>query len=335
MYKLIAQKLGLTEQQVTAVISLLKEGATIPFIARYRKERTGALDEVQLADIQTEWQRIEELKERKQTILKTIDEQGALTPELKQRIEDCWDATTLEDIYLPYKPHRKTRADLAREKGYEPLAKQLMSQPAGFRLPKDEEALQGARDIIAEWVNLSEKARAAVRREFDYTAVITSKVIKTKLAEPDAQTYFDYFDCSERLSRIASHRLLAMRRGENEGFLRVDISPDQDKALDKLYRLFVKDHGAASDQVALAVEDSYKRLLKPAIETEYAAASKQKADTEAIRVFADNARQQQLAGHLINAFYALEDQIRQVAQDIDNLVEESQIVDVIRATRGW
>ena len=298
MNQLIAEKLGLTEQQVTAVITLLKEGATIPFIARYRKERTGALDEVQLADIQTEWQRLEELQERKQTILKTIDEQGALTPELRQRIEETWDATTLEDIYLPYKPHRKTRADVAREKGYEPLAKQLMSQPAGFRLPKDEEALQGARDIIAEWVNLSEKARAAVRREFDYTAVISSKVIKTKLAEPDAQTYFDYFDCKERLSRIASHRLLAMRRGENEGFLRVDISPDQDKALDKLYRLFVKDRGAASDQVALAVEDSYKRLLKPAIETEYAAASKQKADTEAIRVFADNARQLLLAAPL-------------------------------------
>ncbi len=298
MYKLIAQKLGFTEQQISAVISLLKEGATIPFIARYRKERTGALDEVQLADIQAEWQRIEELKERKQTILKTIEEQGALTPELKQRIEDCWDATMLEDIYLPYKPHRKTRADIAREKGYEPLAKQLMSQPVGFRLPKDEEALQGARDIIAEWVNLSEKARAAVRREFDYSAVISSKVVKTKLAEPDAQTYFDYFDCHERLSRIASHRLLAMRRGENEGFLRVDISPDQDKALDKLYRIFVKDNGAASDQVALAVEDSYKRLLKPAIETEYAAASKQKADTEAIHVFADNARQLLLAAPL-------------------------------------
>ena len=298
MYKLIAQKLGFTEQQISAVISLLKEGATIPFIARYRKERTGALDEVQLADIQAEWQRIEELKERKQTILKTIEEQGALTPELKQRIEDCWDATMLEDIYLPYKPHRKTRADIAREKGYEPLAKQLMSQPVGFRLPKDEEALQGARDIIAEWVNLSEKARAAIRREFDYSAVISSKVVKTKLAEPDAQTYFDYFDCHERLSRIASHRLLAMRRGENEGFLRVDISPDQDKALDKLYRIFVKDNGAASDQVALAVEDSYKRLLKPAIETEYAAASKQKADTEAIHVFADNARQLLLAAPL-------------------------------------
>lgn len=298
MYKLIAQKLGFSEQQVAAVISLLKEGATIPFIARYRKERTNALDEVQLADIQTEWQRIEELRERKQTILNTVEEQGALTPELRQRIEDCWDSTTLEDIYLPYKPHRKTRADLAREKGYEPLAKQLMSQPVGFRLPKDDEALQGARDIIAEWVNLSEKARAAIRREFDYSAVISSKVVKTKLSEPDAQTYFDYFDCRERLSRIASHRLLAMRRGENEGFLRVDISPDQDKALDKLYRIFVKDNGAASDQVAMAVEDSYKRLLKPAIETEYAAASKQKADAEAIQVFADNARQLLLAAPL-------------------------------------
>ena len=291
MYQLIAKKYGFSEQQVAAVISLLQEGATIPFIARYRKERTGALDEVQLADIQSEYQRLQELAERKQTILKTIEEQGALTSELKQRIEECWDATMLEDIYLPYKPHRKTRADVAREKGYEPLAKQLMTQPVGFRLPKDEEALQGARDIISEWVNLSEKARAAVRREFDYSAYISSKVITKKLAEPDAQTYFDYFDCRERLNRIASHRLLAMRRGENEGFLRVDISPDQDKALEKLYRIFVKDNGAASEQVALAVEDSYKRLLKPAIETEYAASSKQKADTEAIRVFADNARQ--------------------------------------------
>jgi len=293
--KLIAQKLGFSDKQVEAVVGLLREGATIPFIARYRKERTGALDEVQLTDILTEWQRLEELQERKQTILKTIDEQGALTPELRARIEDCWDATTLEDLYLPYKPHRKTRADIAREKGYEPLAKKLMSQPPGFVLPKDEDALQGARDIIAEWVNLSEKARNAVRREFDYSAYITSKVITKKMAEPDAQTYFDYFDCRERLSRIASHRLLAIRRGENEGFLRVDISPDQEKALDKLYRLFVRGNGPASDQVTMAVEDSYKRLLKPAIETEYAASSKQKADTEAIRVFADNARQLLLA----------------------------------------
>jgi len=293
--QLIANKTGLSRQQVEAVISLLNEGATIPFIARYRKERTGALDEVQIAEIQTEYQRLQELTERKQTILKTIDEQGALTPELKARIEDCWDATTLEDIYLPYKPHRKTRADIAREKGYEPLAKQLMSQPFGFHLPNDEAALQGARDIIAEWVNLSEKARAAIRREFEYSAVISSKVVSSKLGEPDAQTYLDYFDCRERLSRIASHRLLAMRRGENEGFLRVDISPDQTKALEKLYRLFVKDHGVASEQVAIAVEDSYKRLLKPAIETEFAASSKQKADTEAINVFAENARQLLLA----------------------------------------
>ena len=298
MYQLIAKKLGFTEQQVSAVIALLEEGATIPFIARYRKEKTGALDEVQLADIQSEYARLQELQTRKQTILKTIEEQGALSDELRRRIEECWDATTLEDIYLPYKPHRKTRADIAREKGYEPLAKQLMSQPVGFHLPKDEEALQGARDIIAEWVNLSEKARGAVRREFDYTAVISSKAVAKKMAEPDAQTYFDYFDCKERLSRIASHRLLAMRRGENEGYLRVDISPDQDKALEKLYRLFVKGNGAASEQVAMAVEDSYKRLLKPAIETEYAASSKQKADTEAIHVFAENARQLLLAAPL-------------------------------------
>ena len=298
MNKIIAANCGLAEQQVTAVLSLLDEGATIPFIARYRKERTGSLDEVQLAAIETEYTRLCELEDRKQTVLKTIDEQGALTEELRRRIEDCWDSTTLEDIYLPYKPHRKTRADLAREAGYEPLAKQLMSQSPSWRPPKDEAALQGARDIIAEWVNQSEKARGAVRREFDYSAVITSKVVAKKMAEPDAQTYFDYFDCRERLNRIASHRLLAMRRGENEGFLRVDISPDQEKALDKLYRLFVRGNGAASEQVALAVEDSYKRLLKPAIETEYAASSKLKADTEAIQVFADNARQLLLAAPL-------------------------------------
>lgn len=298
MNHIISNTLGIPEQQVSAVVALLQEGATVPFIARYRKEKTGQLDEVKIAAIKSEHERLTELEARKQTILKTIDEQGALTPELQNRIDNCWDATTLEDIYLPYKPHRKTRADIAREKGYEPLAKKIMTQSPTWKRPNNEEALQGARDIIAEWVNMSEKARAAVRREFDYSAVLTSKVVKTKAAEPDAQTYRDYFDCQERLNRIASHRLLAMRRGEKEGFLRIDISPDQDKALEKLSRIFIKGHSPASEEVQTAIEDSYKRLLKPSIETEYATAAKQKADTEAIRIFSDNARQLLLAAPL-------------------------------------
>lgn len=307
---LIAAKTGIAEKQVSAVLSLLAEGATVPFIARYRKERTGSLDEVQITAIMEQQERLNELMARKDTILRTIQEQGKLTDELRQKIQDCWESSALEDIYLPYKPHRKTRADIARERGLEPLAKQLMSQSptldpmqvAGRYLGKEvtspDEALQGARDIIAEWVNESTNARNAIRREFDYSAVITSKAIKTKAADEAAQQYRDYFDAKDRLSRIQSHRLLAMRRGEAEGYLRVDISPDQQKALEKLYRLFVKGNSRSSEQVEQAVDDAYKRLLKPAIETEYAAASKQKADEAAIRVFADNVRQLLLAAPL-------------------------------------
>ena len=294
---IISSRIGVAATQVAATIALLNEHATIPFIARYRKERTGSLDEVQISQIADEYHRFLELDERKVTILKTIEEQGKLTEELRLRIEQCWESTELEDIYLPYKPHRKTRADLAREQGYEPLAKALFAQrregdEAIRRLGKErDEALQGARDIIAEWINQDERARQSIRREFGYSAIITTKVIKGKESEAEAQKYKDYFAISEPLRRISSHRLLAIRRAENEGFIRVDISPDREKALDKLAHLFLRSNSDASYQVELAMEDSYKRLLKPAIETEFAASSKEKADAEAIRVFAANLRQ--------------------------------------------
>lgn len=306
----IAQTLGFRESQVSAVVTLLSEGATIPFIARYRKEKTGSLDEVQIAQIADEATHLMELETRKHTILKTIDEQGKLTSELQKQIHECMDATQLEDLYLPYKPHRKTRADMAKEKGLEPLAKLLLSRNHSSdilsaarhyiskEVPDAETALQGARDIIAEWVNEDNRSRQQIRREFDYTAMITSKVVKSKSTEEEAQTYRDYFDFSERLNRCSSHRLLAMRRGENEGYLRVDISPDSDKAIDKLYHIWCHGNDAATDQIAKAVEDAYKRLLKPSIETEYATSSKQKADEEAIRIFAENARQLLLAAPL-------------------------------------
>lgn len=294
---IISSRIGVAATQVAATISLLNENATIPFIARYRKERTGCLDEVQISQIADEYHRFLEIDERKTTILKTIEEQGKLSDELRARIDKSWDATELEDIYLPYKPHRKTRADVAREKGYEPLAQAIFAQrregdEAIRRLGKErDEALQGARDIIAEWISQDEKARQNIRREFVYSAIITTKVVKGKENEPEAQKYKDYFAVSEPLRRISSHRLLAIRRAENEGFIRVDISPDREKALDKLALLFLRSNSEVSYQVELAMEDSYKRLLKPAIETEFAASSKEQADTEAIRVFADNLRQ--------------------------------------------
>ena len=294
---LIANKIGIAEKQVEATVALLNDNATIPFIARYRKEKTGSLDEVQIAAIADEYHRFLEIDDRKATILKTIDEQGKLTAELKARIEQSWDLTELEDIYLPYKPHRKTRADVAREQGYEPLAKAIFEQKregdeAIRRLgERREEALQGARDIIAEWISQDEQARNSIRREFTYSALLTTKVVKGKESDKEAQKYRDYFSVKEPLKRITSHRLLAIRRAEAEGFIRVDISPDSEKALDKLARLFLKTNSDTTYQVELAMEDSYKRLLKPSIETEFAAASKEKADEEAIRVFAQNLRQ--------------------------------------------
>lgn len=295
--KLISSQIGVAATQVAATIALLNENATIPFIARYRKERTGSLDEVQISSIADEYHRYLELDDRKATILKTIEEQGKLTDDLRLRIEQCWDSTELEDIYLPYKPHRKTRADVAREQGWEPLAITLFAQKregeeAIKRLgEKREEALQGARDIIAEWISQDERARNNIRREFSYSAIISTKVVKGKESDAEAQKYKDYFAVSEPLRRISSHRLLAIRRAENEGIIRVDISPDREKALDKLAHLFLHSQSEASYQVELAMEDSYKRLLKPAIETEFSASSKEKADAEAIRVFADNLRQ--------------------------------------------
>jgi len=305
---LIAPVVGVAEKGVAATIALLDEKATIPFIARYRKERTGSLDEVQIAAIAEQYAKFQEMSERKETILKTIEEQGKLTEELKKRIEACWNATELEDIYLPYKPHKKTRADIAREKGLEPLAELLMKQRPE-KLTASEEELQGARDIIAEWIAQDERARGAIRREFSFSAVLkTKKVESGKLkverslevesgklkGESDsveALNYKDYFNVSEPLKRISSHRLLAIRRAEKEGFIRVDISADQEKCLDKLGYLFLRARNDASYQVELAMEDSYKRLLKPSIETEFANMSKEKADQEAIRVFAENLKQ--------------------------------------------
>ncbi len=300
--KLISSHIGVAATCVAATIALLNENATIPFIARYRKERTGSLDEVQISTIADEYHRFLEIDDRKATILKTIEEQGKLTTELRTRIEQCWDSTELEDIYLPYKPHRKTRADVAREQGLEPLASLLFKQgnirpieEAKHYLNKDvkdiEVALQGARDIIAEQISQDERARQSIRREFSYSATITTKVVKGKESDPEAQKYKDYFSVSEPLRRISSHRLLAIRRAESEGVIRVDISPDKEKSLDKLAYLFLHSNNDAAYQVELAMEDSYKRLLKPAIETEFAASSKEKADAEAIRVFADNLRQ--------------------------------------------
>ena len=296
-FGLISAKVGVAAKQVAATVALLGENATIPFIARYRKEKTGSLDEVQIAAIADEYHRYLEIEDRKATILKTIDEQGKLTEELKARIEKSWDLTELEDIYLPYKPHRKTRADVAREQGYEPLAKAIFEQrregdEAIRRLgERREEALQGARDIIAEWISQDEQARNGIRREFTYSAILTTKVIKGKESDEEAQKYRDYFAVKEPLKRITSHRLLAIRRAESEGFIRMDISPDSEKALDKLARLFLKTSSDTTYQVELAMEDSYKRLLKPSIETEFATSSKEKADEEAIRVFAQNLRQ--------------------------------------------
>ena len=303
-HTLIARFLQIPEGQVERTIGLLNEGATIPFISRYRKEVTGGLDEVQIGAIKDQLDKLTELSKRKETILATIEEQEKLTPELRKRIEESWDSTEIEDLYLPYKPKRVTKAEIARRKGLEPLAKIVMMQNENNlsariksfikgEVKNAEEALQGARDIIAEWINENESARTTVRNSFAHTAMITSKVIKGK--EEEGAKYRDYFDFSESLNRASSHRLLALRRGEAEGILRVSISPDAESCLDRLNRRFVKGRGEVSEQVATAVDDSFKRLLKPSIETEFSNQSKAKADEEAIRVFAENLRQLLLA----------------------------------------
>lgn len=301
---LISQSLQLPEGQVARTISLLEEGATIPFISRYRKERTGGLDEVQIAAIKQQMDRLGELARRKETVLSAIGEQGKLTEELRARIEATWDSTALEDLYLPFKPKRMTRAELARRKGLEHLAKILMAQHEANpkrramsfvrgEVSSAEDALQGARDIIAEWINENEEARNVVRQSFGRTATITAKVVKGK--EEEGAKYRDYFDFSEPLRRCTSHRLLALRRGEAEGILRVSISPDAEECRARLERRFVRGRNASSQEVALAVADALKRLLKPSIESEFARESKAKADEEAIRVFAENLRQLLLA----------------------------------------
>jgi len=305
--QMIATALKLPVHRVENTLKLLQGGATIPFISRYRKEATGGLDEVQIGDIHTRYEKLCELAKRKETVLSTIEEQGKLTDTLRERISNCWDATELEDIYLPFKPKRKTRAEAARQKGLEPLAMLLLMQRENNlsarvrqfvkRDVKDEEdALKGARDIIAEQVNEDERARNLIRNQFSRQAMITSKVVKGKEKEEAALKYRDYFDFCEPLKKCTSHRLLAIRRGEAEGILKVSITPDDESACtERLERQYVHGNGECSAQVAEAVNDAYKRLLKPAIETEFSALSKEKADEEAIRVFAENLRQLLLA----------------------------------------
>lgn len=306
---LISSALNIKASQIEKTIELLNSGATIPFISRYRKEVTGGLDEVQIAAIKEQNDKLNELVKRKDTILKSIEEQEKLTPELKSRIKNCWTSSELEDIYLPYKPKRQTRAEIARKKGLEGLAKIIMAQQPidvetkALAFVKGEvkdtkEALTGARDIIAEWINEDEYARNSIRNIFEREAIISAKVIKGK--EEEGDKYRDYFDYSEKLSKASSHRILAIRRGESEGILRVNISPDEDSALEKLDKRFLKggNDNECTVQVADALEDAYKRLLKPSIETEFAALSKGKADEEAIRVFIENLRQLLLAAPL-------------------------------------
>ena len=305
--QMIATALKLPVHRVENTLKLLQGGATIPFISRYRKEATGGLDEVQIGDIHTRYEKLCELAKRKETVLSTIEEQGKLTDALRERITNCWDATELEDIYLPFKPKRKTRAEVARQKGLEPLAMLLLMQrennlsarvrPFVKGEVKDEEdALKGARDIIAEQVNEDERARNLIRNQFSRQAMIISKVVKGKEKEEAALKYRDYFDFSEPLKKCTSHRLLAIRRGEAEGILKISITPDDETACtERLERQYVHGNGVCSAQVAEAVNDAYKRLLKPAIETEFSALSKEKADEEAIRVFAENLRQLLLA----------------------------------------
>ena len=309
--RLISAELHLPEPGVENTLKLLDEGCTIPFISRYRKERTGGLDEVQIAAISNRAEQLQEIAKRKATVVNTITEQGKMTADLQKRIDDCWEMTTLEDIYLPYKPKRRTRAQIAREQGLEPLATLLLMQReanperaaqrfvvAGDSPANTSEALKGAQDIIAEQMSEDERSRNTVRSAFRREAFIVSKAVKSKKDNDEAQKYSDYFDWEEPLKRCSSHRLLAMRRGESEGILRVSITIDDDEAISRLQRSYVRGHGACQRLVAEAVEDGYKRLLLPSIETEFANLSKQRADDEAIRVFAENLRQLLLSAPL-------------------------------------
>jgi uncharacterized protein len=305
--RVIAERLNLGVVQVKNTLELIDEGATVPFISRYRKERTGSMDELQVAGVRDAYEELKELQKRQLYILKTIEEQGSLTGDLKKRIEETLDMKTLEDIYLPYKPKRKTRASVAREKGLEPLAALIMKQQELLiekraeayiteEVPTIEEALQGACDIIAEWISEHQRARNIVRHHFSRSAVIYSKMVKGK--EEEGEKFRDYFDFYEPLKKCPSHRMLAMRRGEKEGFLKISIEPESGKVLEDLEQLFVKGSYDVSRLVASAVQDAYKRLLAPSIENEFKAESKERADQEAIRVFAENLRQLLLASPL-------------------------------------
>lgn len=302
--KMIASALNIADYQVKHTLSLLQGGATIPFISRYRKEATNGLNEVQISEIKEHYDKLCETAKRKETILKTIEEQGKLTSNLKERIESSWNSTELEDIYLPYKPKRKTRAEVARQKGLEPLATLLMTQKENNihtrirsfikgDVKDEDDALKGARDIIAEQVSEDERSRNQLRNLFTHQAIITSKVIKGK--EEEASKYKDYFDFSEPLKRCSSHRLLAIRRGETEGLLKVSISTNDEECIERLEKIYLRGKNECSLQVKEAINDAYKRLLKPSIETEFAIQSKEKADEAAIRVFAENLRQLLLA----------------------------------------
>lgn len=305
--EIISKKLNLGLVQVKNTLELIEEGATVPFISRYRKERTGSMDEVQVAAVRDEYEQLKELDKRKEYILKTIEEQGKLTADLKDRIEKTLDPKELEDIYLPYKPKRKTRATVARDRGLEPLAKIIMKQQEllpekraaeyiNDEVPTVEDALQGARDIIAEWISENSRARNIVRHHFSREAVIYSKLVKGK--EEEGAKYQDYFDFYEPLKKCPSHRVLAMRRGEKEGFLKISVEPEAEKVIMDLNRMFVSGSYDVSQQVEEAVADSYKRLLAPSIENEFKAESKERADNEAIRVFAENLRQLLLSSPL-------------------------------------
>ena len=308
-YQIIAKRLMLPEKQVENTILLLNEGCTIPFIARYRKERTGSLDEVQIAAISEQYAKMQELTKRKDTICKTIEEQGKLTADLKRKIEATWDATELEDIYLPFKPKRRTKAQIARENGLEPLATILLlqreQQPEAIAkrflkgdIKSVDEALAGAKDIIAEAISEDETVRQQIRSVFRREAVITSKAVKSKREEEGAQKFADYFEFSEPLKRCSSHRLLAMRRGESEGFLKVNIDVDSEQCTEKIRRKYIHGLGKCQQLVGEACDDAYKRLVRPSIETEFANTSKEAADEEAIKVFAENLRQLLLAAPL-------------------------------------
>lgn len=307
--KRISDLLNINIKYVDNTLELLDSGCTIPFISRYRKERTGGLDEVQITQICEQNERMKETAKRKETIIKTISEQGKLTPELEKRINECWEPEVLEDIYMPYKPKRRTRAQMARENGLEPLATIIMLQRDSApettarrfineNVKSEEDAIKGALDIIAENVSEDERSRSQLRNAFRRGAIITSKVIKSKADTDEAAKYSDYFDFSEPLKRCSSHRLLAMRRGEKDGILRVSISADDEECVEKLKRLFVRGYGRCSTLVGEAVADSFKRLLKPSIETEFATMSKENADGDAIAVFAENLRQLLLAAPL-------------------------------------